>query len=748
MKQYIDLAFQREKKPMNMEKLWIRVEKIIQKENEGYHLSDSDKKEIEHIVSKGTEDFDYYQTPHDKYTLLRKTSFRKGRFYGQRSGNGFVVCVHSSIKEGKEQTYEEKIPIRKEYSNGAIDGDSVLIDIVDGKSARVLRVLERNLEAVTGEVVRIGGSYYLKPLDKKKQFITIALEGEQVEGMIVSATLKEQTNTDFYIAEVVNEFRHKDDPFDETLLEAFKCGMPEGFCEESMKQVHSIPSFVREEDKRGRNNFTGWNVFSIDGADTKDKDDAISIKKMYNGHYVLGVHISDVSYYVPKGSALEKDAFRKGTSYYFGGSVEPMFPHALSNGICSLHDGVDRLTKSMIMEFDEEGNYVQGLLVPSVIHSRRGLTYTEVNQLLQRGICNSSLEPYVEDLLLMDCLAKKLRNRREQEGAIEFNRPELNFVHDENGFPYAVKNRYQMDAENMIEEFMLAANVQVGKILEEEGLPCVYRVHGLPNEERLTEFLRLLDAIDLSFPYSSYDILEDKSLLQQLANHVQNSGKLSNVLTTHLIRCMSHAGYSTKNIGHYGTGFDLYCHFTSPIRRLADYSLSQIIDDCYFEKDPEKKEKNKKEWITKASSFAIQASKMERVEEEVEKKVLAMETGRYFQKHIHEVFEGTVVSVGRNGLLIQLDNLLEGMVRMRNLSGDYVYNPETFTLLSMDERESYYMGDRLKLRLVSSDPKSAIVDFKVLEKVKENPIIDPLKSNQKVKAKRKQEKIFQTYSIG
>ena len=281
-------------------------------------------------------------------------------------------------------------------------------------------------------------------------------------------------------------------------------------------------------------------------------------------------------------------------------------------------------------------------------------------------------------------------------------------------------------------------------MLLEENISCILRVHGAPNYERLNDFLDFLKAIGLEYKYSAAEIIEEKDLMIDLTNYVKNHGRLSDMLLTNLIRCMSHASYDSINYGHYGTGYDVYLHFTSPIRRLADYEISRIIDECYFEKDDNKKISNMKKWDEKVADYALQASKMERVEEDVEKNVGYLDTAVYMSQFIGQEFEGTVICVSNNGLTIQLDNSIEGRVRTRNLDGEYAYNPETYTMLSLEGYEDYFVGDRLRLKLIEADKSTKSVDFSVIEKIKENRIIDK-ESNNKVKTKVRNGKSKKTY---
>ena len=739
MKDYVDIILRREKKAIDIEKIYTKVERFIQKEDDSYVMSSKDKAEIDRIIEKGIDRLDYYQTPNGKYKHLSRTSFRKGRFHGNRAGEGFVV-VTTKDREGRK--IEEKFSMLKENCINAVDGDYVLIDIGgNGEKPKIEKILDRNLGNMAGEVVRIGELLYVKPIDKKKAKIQIILEEEIDEGEIVSVELSKMIESNTYIGKVINIFQHKDAPHADQLLEAFKSGMPEGFSKESLEQLKSIPTEVRKEDYEGRYDFTDWEIFSIDGSDTKDKDDCVSFKMLPNGNYLLGVHIADTAYYIPEGSPLDKDVFRKGTSYYFGGIVEPQLPKKISNGICSLNEGVDRLTMSALMEFDKDGNIVSRSLVPSVIRSRLSMTYDKVNDILNDDITDYEYAPYYYTLKGMHEFAEILKQKRIENGAINFDRPELKFTYDENGKAIDVKYRVEDSAESLIEEFMLAANHNVAEILKEERIATVLRVHLLPSIDRLNSFLGFLKAIGAEFEYDAEEVANNKDLMNLLINHVNKQGSLRNILMTNLIRCMSHASYDSINYGHYGTGYNIYMHFTSPIRRLGDFTDSRIINECYFEKDINKKIDNMKKWDEKVADYALQASKMERVEEDVEKNVGLLDTAVYMSQFVGQEFEGTVICVSNSGLTIQLDNQLEGRVRTRNLDGEYAYNTETYTMLSLEGNDDYYVGDRLRLKLIEADKDTKSVDFSVIEKIKENRIIDK-DSNNKVKSKVKNKKTF------
>ena len=749
MKDYIDYVLKKGKKPVEVEKIYKIIEEKKKKDDPNYVLSETDKNEIKSTLSEGVESFEYYKTPKGKYTLISKTSFRKGSFHGNRIGGGIVYATTTCIsKDLTREVRDEKFSIDSENCANAVDGDIVLIDIGgNGKKTSVVQVLERNITEISGEVTKIGNRTYVKPFDKRKSALTIYLNGEFEEGSVVSVALNEMSKEELkklkdsienpYIGEVKRVVPNEG-PFHRAYIEAFKCDMPQGFSDESLKQAAAMPQYVTESDKYGREDLTRINVISIDGEDTKDKDDAISLDIAPNGNVRLGIHIADVPYYVKEGTPIDLDAFRKGTSYYFAEQVNPQLPPELSNGICSLNEKVDRLTKSIFIELDQDYNIVDKYMKRTVIKSRKSLTYEKVDALLD-GEEIEDYMPYKPMLELLCDITQKFQKDRVLGGAIIFNRPEIRFKHDEMGNPTKIAVRYSdTKAETIISESMLLANTSFGQIMKEEKIPFVYRVHGLPKIDGLSRFLKLLKALGIPFGHSEVEILKDKTLLQTLLIHVNASSKnkeLCDMLNATLIRCMSHASYSPVNIGHYGTGFDIYTHFTSPIRRLTDLINSRIADECYFEENEDIKEANKMKWATKVGEIAVQSSIMEKLAEEVEKNVLYMDTAAYLSKYVGQEFTGTIVSLSDKSIGVQLENLLEGCIRPRYYGGDYVYNDETYTLVSLSDNINYYLGDKLKLKLVDTSTTNKTVDFKVVEKIKENTIRDKHKSNQNVKSK-------------
>lgn len=729
MKKYLDLVINKAKKAISIDKIYEKIENVLKEEHgDDYILDDESKKEIDSLLKEAVDNNEVIVTPNNNYISIKKSSFRKGIFYGDKKGAGEVSVFSSYIskEDGKKVITESKYSISKDQSNGAIDGDTVLIDIGNNiVCPKVVKILERNLENIAGEVYRIGANYFVKPVDKRKQNLLISLTGEHTEGQRVLVKLNEQTSSNSYIGEIVRTLDHKDDPDNDILWEAMKCGIDANFSELSLEQVKTIPSSVSDNDKIGRCDLTDWEIFTIDGADTKDIDDALSCTILPNRHIRVGVHIADVPYYVKKDTALDKDAFKRGNSYYLGGKVIPMLPHELSNGICSLNPQVERLAKSCIMELDSNGDVINYSIQPTVIRSRLKMTYDNVNKVLNGEEYPAEYEEHVNTLKLLNEIALKLRNKRVNSGAIEFNRPEIYFkMNEENQIVDFIPRKCGL-AENLIEEFMLLANKTVDKHIVDNGFPCIHRIHDTPNYERLADYFNLLNAVNM--PFNKYSVDEcacDSKALQDLAEHIKQDEKLSNVLALRLVKCMSRAKYSIENIGHFGLATPYYTHFTSPIRRYSDLTIHRILNDIYEDSSDKMQYDD-----VSLSEVAAQTSRTEKVADDAEEEVLRMKCSEFMAKHIGEEFEATITGVSDKNICVELDNLMEGRVKTKSLHGSYMYNPETYTLVSAEGRENYYFGDRVKVKLVAASKEEKTIDFEILEKIHENYIDDTNDSN-------------------
>ena len=739
MKHYIEFVLKKEKKPISIEKLLSKIEDFISLERKcDFVLSDSEKKEVLDYIEEGVNNYELYKTPSDNYILINKTTFRKGRFFSDKTGAGKVLYTTSYVdREGNLIVNEDKVDIGRDKANGAIDGDYVLVDLGGGKiPPKIEKIIDRKLEYIPGEVYRVGYSYFVKPIDKRKQGLIIALENEAIEGERVAVALDKQVNNNYYIGKIVNRFNHKDDPNQEILWEAFKHGVDNEFSRDSLLQLENIPDSVRDVDKIGREDFTNWIIFTIDGEDTKDMDDAISCRINDKGNYELGVHITDVASIIPEDSPLDKDAFKKGNSYYLGGCVLPMTPHKISNGIGSLNPYVERMAISCIMEINSDGKVINYRITPSVIKSRLKMAYSKVNALLKEGVISPEYEEFADTLRLMNKLALILRKNRLRKGAIEFEKSDIKVLYGEDGKIVDFSVRNQDVAENLIEEFMLIANETVDKDLSKRGLPCVHRIHGNPNEEKVVEFLRFLEAINMPFEdCDAFELSTSRKAYQKLVEHITGTNKLSDLLSTEAIKCMSRAKYSPENIGHFGLAKDYYCHFTSPVRRYSDLTVHRILWDCVF--NNENISENKAKWKKKLPDISDRTTYTEKVSDETERDVMRMLCAGYLEDHIGEEYDATVTCVSKDCLTIELDNLIEGAVRVKDFPGVYVHSPESYSLVSLDGEDNYFVGDRLRVKLKSASRETRKIDFTVVEKINENNIANSDKINNDVKIKEK-----------
>ncbi len=416
-----------------------------------------------------------YHTNKDKYMAFEYSHLKKGKISVSEKGFGFIIM------EG-----EEDIHVDNKHLNGAVDGDMVIAEITDKntgakKEGRVLRIASRNYGPVVGEYVYNEGKPTIISNDRKfKQKVVLTKESTKnaVDGHIVVANVIKELDRNTVLAEITNIIGHKNDVGVDIEAIVYKHMFSPKFPDEVLEELDDIPDEVRDEDKIGRKDLTGEVIFTIDGDDTKDIDDAISIRKLDNGNYELGVHIADVSYYVKPGTKLYDEAYERGTSVYLVDRVIPMLPHKLSNGICSLNPNVERLAQSCVMEIDNKGNVVSHEIFESVIKSNIQMTYKKVNKWLDEGITEVGYEPYTEKLTLMKELADILRQNREARGAIDFGTDEAKIIADETGKPVDVILRERASGEMMIEDFMIAANETVAQHVFYMELPFVYRVHG------------------------------------------------------------------------------------------------------------------------------------------------------------------------------------------------------------------------------------------------------------------------------
>ncbi len=653
-----------------------------------------------------------YHTNKDKYMLYQNSHLKKGIMHANKKGFGFVDIDDS----------DEDVFIKQENLNGALHGDLVVVDIISKKNVgrlegRIIRVLKHEKDTYVGEINFKDHVGYVR-LDDAKVNLNVIVREEKamnsVDGHKVVVKILKRIGNKEAEGEVVKVIGHKNDPGVDILSIVYKYNIEDHFSDEVQQFVAGLPNVVREEDKTGRKDLTDEMIFTIDGDDTKDIDDAISIDRLENGNYRLGVHIADVSYYVKENSILDKEAMERGTSVYLVDRVIPMLPHELSNGICSLNPGVERLTISCVMEIDPNGKVVTYDIFESVIKSRIQMTYKKVNAILEDNSVPEGYEPYVESLKLMAELSKILRKMKDERGYIDFDVDEAKILVDENCHPTEVVLRERGTGEKMIEDFMIAANECVATHIYHMELPFIYRIHEYPEEEKIRSFLAFLGTLGYSFMGNLKDV-RPKTIQKLL--HFLKDKKEYKILSHLLLRNMQKAIYSPENVGHYGLASKCYTHFTSPIRRYPDTTVHRLLRTYLFHKDLSVK--TIQHWQDKLVYVAEHSSSREQASVNCERDVEDMKMAEYMEDHIGETYTGMISSVMSFGMFVELDNLIEGLVSIRDMNDFFHYDEETLTLTGERSKIKYTIGERVLVKVVRANKQEGTIDFEIIQKVKE-----------------------------
>lgn len=688
---------------------------ILKKENKAYSVHELEDimqihdvdglKELLKTLNKMEDELVVYRSNKDKYMLFNNSHLKIGRLIGHRKGFGFVDI------EGDEDVY-----VSSSNMNGAIHLDRVIVEITSKKGmqleGRIVRVIDRNLKQVVGELCAKDNAYYLKS-DENKLNVQIIIEKNKtlgaVEGHKVLVKITGRIKDNKYHGEVVKILGHKNDPGVDILSIVAKYGIHDTFSDEVMKEVDELPNEVLPEEYDGRRDLRDVEIFTIDGDDTKDIDDAISIKKLDNGNYSLGVHIADVSYYVKENTKLDDEAYERGTSVYLADRVIPMLPHKLSNGICSLNPGVDRLAMSCVMEIDHKGDVVSYDIFESVIKSRKQMTYKNVNKYLEEGIVPEGYEPFTNSLSLMEELAKILRANKERRGYIDFDIDEAKIIVNDKGEAIDVKLRERGTGEKLIEDFMIAANETVASCIYFMELPFVYRVHGEPSEEKIDNFLKFISVLGYHVNGKTKDLHPKtmQNILEQLKDK-----KEYHILASVLLRSMQKAVYDKTNIGHYGLASKCYTHFTSPIRRYPDTTVHRLLRKYLFKHQIDNDTINY--WENKLVVLTEHVSQKERDSIDCEREVDDMKMAEYMMKHIGEEFAGIISSVTSFGMFIELPNLIEGLVKLEDMKDDtYVYDETRFCLKGTSKKKIYRLGDNVRVIVKNASKEAKTIDFEL-----------------------------------
>lgn len=653
-----------------------------------------------------------YHSNKDKYMLLEKSHLRKGVMRANKKGFGFVEI----------ENMEDDVYISQDNMNGAIHDDIVLVEItskmtLDRLEGRILRIIERKIQRYIGLITfDKKGVGHIK-LDDSKIKLEIEIPKEKslnaVDGHKVIVELgKKINNNGRYEGEVVEIIGHINDPGVDILSIIYKYNINVDFPEDVKQEVSEMPMEVSEGELHGRRDLREEMIFTIDGDDTKDIDDAISIKKLPNGHYELGVHIADVSYYVKEGSPLDNEAMERGTSVYLVDRVIPMLPHELSNGICSLNPNVDRLAMSCVMEFDNSGKQLNYEIFPSVIKSRIQMTYKKVNSILEKNEVPEGYEEYADTLRQMAELATILRKAKIKRGYIDFGVDEAKILVDENCVPYDIVLRDRGVGENLIEDFMIAANECVATHIYFMNLPFIYRVHEYPKEEKIRSFLGFVSSLGYHVNGNIKDV--KPTTMQGILKQLEDKPEYK-ILSSLLLRSMQKAVYKPENLGHYGLASSCYTHFTSPIRRYPDTTVHRLLRTYLVEGRIDMATIRK--WEEKLVYIAEHSSERERASVDCEREVEDMKMAEYMEKHIGEEFEGMISSVTSFGMFVELDNLIEGLVPLREMKDFFHFDEEHMTLTGEKSHVKYSIGDRVLIKVVRASKAEKTIDFEVIRKV-------------------------------
>jgi len=651
-----------------------------------------------------------YHSNKDRYMLLEDSHLKRGVMRANKKGFGFV-----DIDDSETDVY-----IAESNMNGALHGDIVLVELTSKKGiarleGRVLKVINRERDTYVGEI-KFKKDKGIVTLDENKLRVKVEIPRNKslnaVDGHKVVVKLGKRKDNHTFEGEVLEIIGHKNDPGVDILWIVKKYKIETELPDEVKKELKDIPSEVNDSEIARRRDLRKEMIFTIDGDDTKDIDDAISISRKNNGNYILGVHIADVSYYVKEGTALDNDAMERGTSVYLVDRVIPMIPHELSNGICSLNPNVDRLAISCVMEFDSHGKQINYEIFESVIKSNIQMTYKNVNKILEKNEIPEGYEPYVDTLRMMKDLADILRKSKENKGYIDFEVDEAKILVDKDCVPTEITLRNRGTGEKLIEDFMIAANECVATHIYFMNLPFIYRVHESPKEEKIRSFLGYIGTLGYKV---QGDLKENTPKnIQKIIKQLEDKKEFK-ILSSLLLRSMQKAVYKPVNLGHFGLASKCYTHFTSPIRRYPDTTVHRLLRTYLFNNKLD--DNTIRHWEEKLVYIADHSSATERASVDCEREVEDMKMAEYMEKHIGEEFEGMVSSVMSFGMFVELDNLIEGLVSVKDMKGFFDYSEERMSLTNEKTKEKYTIGDRVIVKVIRASKEEKTIDFEIVKRV-------------------------------
>lgn len=643
-----------------------------------------------------------------------------GKFCANEKGFGFITFE----EEGKEDVF-----VPSKSVNGALDGDTVQFLIYKQKQgtkkaeAKIVKIVKRERETIVGTFQKSRNFGFVVPDDKSfatdifisKKKCKEAKNNDKVVVYIEKYPTKGK-NAEGEIMEILGNINQAG----VDLLSVVKeFGLNNEFPKEVMQYVKNIPQKIDEKDIKNRRDFRNDNIFTIDGEDAKDLDDAIHVEKLENGNYKLDVHIADVSNYVKEDSVLDKEAILRGTSVYMFDRVIPMLPFELSNGICSLNAGENRFALSCLMEIDEKGRVVSSDVCKSVIKVTERMSYTDVNKIInnQDEKVLERYRPYISDFKLMEELAKILKNRRVTNGYLNLEIPESKLVLDENGKCIDVHQYETTFANEIIEQFMLTANETIAEKFYWLEAPFIYRVHEEPDFDKIQETNKFLFNIGYKIK-ANRDNIKPKAFSEVLEKI--KGTEYEKVISTLILRTLKVARYESENKGHFGIASQYYCHFTSPIRRYPDLFIHRVISE-YIKDGYNVPEEKLQDLTAKSNKYAESSSDCEKTATKAEREAEDIKKAEFMESKIGEEFEGIVSSVTSFGMFVELENTVEGLIRFENMGGEYfIYDETQKKLVGENSKKVYRIGDKVHIRVIEANKELRKVAFELVDKIEKN----------------------------
>lgn len=674
---------------------------------------------------------------------MKKGNPEKARFIRRIPISGFASPARKNKPDGKEQRETLRLTVRglfhgavkmeaedgtayacsRENARGTLWGDIVEAERIGRERVRVRRVLERAHEEIVGVLHEKQGVRYILPLERRlPQGIAVRPGGEEAhDGDVVHTKVvrwEDEGGLLVRIDGVLGSFGEARAALDALIVSQH---LRTAFGEDVLREANACKPADLADDPT-RIDLRGLLSFTIDGSDAKDFDDAVSLERLENGLWRLGVHIADVGHYVPQGSALDREAYLRGTSVYFPGRVLPMLPEQLSNGVCSLRPDEDKFTMSALMDVDEAGSVVHTSLLRTITRSNARLVYDDVNRLFDGDAAQRERLAGLEDTLLaMRELARRIRQRRQAQGAIDFDTDEPKFILDEAGEPVEIAKRARGEAELMIEDFMLTANEAVARFAKARGVPLLYRVHEKPDPERLDALKDFLDGIGVDTRGLRHNAQPGD--IRAVLERTRETPEFS-VVSTLALRSMQKARYDVSPLGHYGLAMEDYCHFTSPIRRYPDLVVSRALTAVLTGGRPALHG-------DALADAAMRSSDCERAAVEAERLADKLMMARFMHGHVGELFDGIVSGVSEWGLYVALENGAEGFLHVRTMDDWFDFDERRMTLRGERTGCVFSLGQPLCVRVASVELESSSIDLELTQ---------PLNPKKKEKSDRKKER--------